>query len=262
MIYMQKIMNSKLARLLTVFLAVICFGVCSVAAQKTYVVAVGLDNYESGENPLPCAVNDARGIAKLFNGMGNTEVFMLKDSNATRSHILRVLKDMFAKSTANDQIIFAYSGHGFDGGLSCYDRDKFIWCSEIQEIMRNSKARRKIMFINSCHSGSFTKKYNNSTANDTRRNSYKNKNVPVMLYLSSRAEEPSWAMTGMAYSFFVNRLIQGLQGYADANGDNKVTARELFNYVNSKVISDTGQRQHPQMYGNFADDMVIVYTDR
>lgn len=182
---------------------------------------------------------------------------MLVENNATRDHILRVLKSQFSKSGPEDEVIFAYSGHGFDGGISCYDTQNVIFCSEIQEIMKNCKARRKVMFINSCHSGSFTKK--NGT--DQRTQQYKTTNSNVMLYLSSRANELTWENSGMHLSYFYNRLMAALTGMADKNNDHKVTARELFNYVNEGVIRDTGDAQHPQMYGKFPDDMVVVYTN-
>lgn len=223
-------------------------------AQKTYVVAVGLNRYDDGQNSLPCSVGDANAICQFFKDYNNSEVFMLKDANATRDHILRVLKAQFAKASEKDQIIFAYSGHGFDGGITCHDTKNVIFCSEIQQILRASKAKRKIMFINSCHSGSFSKKY----GSDPRRGNYKSNQSDIMLYFSSRASEPSWESYSMSTSYFFNRLIQALKGAADANGDRKVTARELFNYVNNGVIKDTGGRQHPQMYGRFSDNMVVT----
>ena len=235
----------------------------SAFAQKTYVVAVGLNNYAPGGNctPLPCSIGDATAISKFFYGYNNSDVFMLKDNNATRDHIIKVLKAQFAKATENDEVIFAYSGHGFDGGITCYDSDgrgntKIIYCTEIQEILRKTKARRKVMFINSCHSGSFSKKY----GNDPKSKSYKNSNSNVMLYLSSRANEYSWEHKLMDNSYFFHYLIKGLEGAADKNGDRKVTARELFNYVNEQVIYITDGIQHPQMYGKFPDDMVVVYV--
>ncbi len=230
-----------------------CFG---VSAQKTYLVAVGLNNYDNGQNPLPCSIGDARAISKFFDKYTNAEVFMLKDANATRDHILRVLKAQFAKSTAADEIIFAYSGHGFDGGISCYDTKNVIFCSEVLDILNSAKARRKIMFVNSCHSGSFGQKF----GADPRAKKYKNNAGSVMLYFSSRANEYSWETGAMSTSFFFNRIIQALNGSADRNGDKKVTARELFNYVNERVAYDTDGVQHPQMYGKFPDDMVVTYV--
>lgn len=241
---------------ISLFLVLSLFSLLGASAQKTYVVAVGLTDYDKEKNSLPCSVDDARAISNFFDKYTDSEIFMLKNENATRAHILTVLKKLFAKSTEADEVVFAYSGHGFDGGLSCYDSDKVILCSEIQEIMRNVKARRKVMFIMACHSGSFAKKYGSAA----RNNDYKSKKSNVMLYLSSRANESSWENTGMVNSYFFNRLIQGLKGAADANRDRKVTARELFNFVNRAVINDTNGVQHPQMYGNFPDDMVVVYV--
>ena len=230
-------------------------------AQKTYVVAVGLNEYDPKGNcgSLPCSVGDANAISQFFHQYNNSEVFLLKNDNATREHILRVLKAQFAKSTSADEIIFAYSGHGFDGGISTYDSNgngytNVIFCQEIQDILKSAKARRKVMFINSCHSGSFAKKYKT----DPLVKNFKPNKSNIMLYMSSRADELSWESYGMTTSFFFHRLIEGLKGAADKNKDHKVTARELFNYVNKLVPDDTGGVQHPQMYGRFSDDMVVV----
>lgn len=246
-------LNMALRRfMLAMMMAIVC--VFGASAQKTYIVAVGLNVYDNGENPLPCSRNDARGISRFFDNYNGSEVFMLLDSNATRDHILRVLKSQFSKAGANDEVIFAYSGHGFDGGISCYDTKNLILVSEIQEIMRSCKAGRKVIFMNACHSGSFK--------NHTRRRNttdYRTSDADVMLFMSSRDNEYSWENTGMTYSYFFDRLLYALEGRADANGDKKVTARELFNYVYAGVLKDTGNRQHPQMYGNFSDDMIVVY---
>ena len=238
------------------FFALMMFVIVSLAAgaQKTYVVCVGLNVNRDRIDPLPCSRADMKGIANFYHNYNGSEVFMLLDANATRAHILKVLKQQFAKSTPADEIIFAYSGHGFDGGVSTYNNDEVLYCSEVQQIMLNSKARRKMMFIMSCHSGSFTKKYNNT--NDRRRNYNKQSNV--LLFLSSKANEYSWEMGSMENSFFYHYLLKGLQGAADKNRDNKVTARELFNYVAPEVTRISQNKQHPVMWGKFPDDMVIV----
>lgn len=237
-----------------VLLTVLLFANINATAQKTYIVCVGLNVNRDRVDPLPCSRSDAKGIASFYHKYNGSSVFMLLDANATRTHILKVLKQQFAKSTPSDEIIFAYSGHGFDGGLSTYNNDEVLYCSEVQQIMLNSKARRKMMFIMACHSGSFTKKYGKS--NDSRRRYNKKSNV--LLFLSSKADEYSWETGMMEKSFFYHYLLEGLEGEADKNGDRKVTARELFNYVAPKVTIISDNKQHPVMWGRFPDDMVIV----
>ena len=227
----------------------------NIQARKTYIVCVGLNVNRDNIDPLPTCRGDMQSIANFFHNYNDSEVFMLVDSNATRDHILKVLERQFSKSSPEDEIIFAYSGHGFDGGVSTYNNEEVLYCSEVQKIMLNSKARRKLMFINSCHSGSFTKKYGNTR--DPRRNYDKKSNV--MLFLSSTDKESSWtAARGWDTSFFFYYLVEGLKGRADKNRDKKVTARELFNYVAPQVTEITDNQQHPVMWGRFDDDMIIV----
>ncbi len=236
---------------------------CMSYAQKTYVVSVGLGEYKYPQvaPPLPCSVGDARAVSHFFHDYNGSKVFMLLNENATRSHILKVLRKEFSKSTANDEIIFVFSGHGLQGGLTCYetkDENSIITYNEIQEIMKSAKARRKIILAMACYSGGLNlqkKKQNNG--NTQRRKTNK---TSVMLYTSSRATEVSWERSDMRNSFFISRILEGFRGYADKNGDRKITARELFNYVNPRVIQDTGGKQHPQMWGKFDDSMVVVYV--
>lgn len=243
--------------LMTLFL---CVGMMSVNAQKTYVVSVGLGDYKYPQvaPSLPCSVGDARAVSRFFHSYNGSSVFMLLNENATREHILSVMKHEFAKSTINDEIIFVFSGHGLQGGLTCYetkDMNSIITYDEIQGIMKSAKARRKIILAMACYSGGLTLK--NMNGGNNNRNS---RNASVMMYTSSRPNEVSWERTDMRNSFFFNRILEAFRGAADANGDNKVTARELFNYVNPRVIKDTNGEQHPQLWGRFDDSMVVVYV--
>lgn len=227
-------------------------------AQKTYIVCVGVGANSTGENELECSRNDVNSIAKFYNKYNGTKPFVLLDANATRSHILQVLKQEFMKSTPDDEIIFVYSGHGFDGGVSTYNfnAEEVLYCLEVQQIMLRAKARRKMMFVDSCHSGSFTRKYRNTT---DKRRKYK-KDSKVLLFLSSQSDESSLENPEIKYSYFCYFLLKGLSGNADKNSDKKVTARELFNYVARHVEHYTDGIQHPVMWGRFPDDMVMVYV--
>lgn len=240
--------------------AVIMLTASIAKAQKTYVVSVGLTNYKYPEvcPPVNCCTYDADAMAHFFHNYNNSKVFLLLNKNATRSHILKVLKSQFAKSTEQDQIIFVFCGHGLQGGLTYYESRRsndIITYDEIQEIMRSVKARRKIILAMACYSGGLNSSGNGGGRQQARRTV---KKTDVMLFTSSRADEPSWANGNMKNSYFISRILNAFQGKGDLNGDGRVTARELFNYVSPNVIRDTEGRQHPQMWGNFDDNMVLV----
>ncbi len=235
-------------------------GTSETFAQKTYVVTVGLGNYKYPEiaPSLPCSLNDARAISSFFNNYNGASVFMLLDKNATRDQILKVLEQEFSKSGPKDEIIFAFSGHGLPGGLTCWetcDANTIITYNEIQDIMKRSKARRKIILAMACYSGglSMPESFNRNYRNRTEKSS-------VMIFSSSRPDEVSWESRMMKNSFFTDRLLSGLRGAADINDDKKVTARELFNYDSLTVANDANNCHHPQMWGSFDEIMVVVYT--
>ncbi len=247
----------------TILLIIMIF-FCSIGnAQKTYLVCRLLrDNkYPDVAPSLPCSRNDARAVSHFFNDYNGSRVFMLLDENATRDHILTVLSSEFSKSTPDDEIIFVFSGHGVQGGLTTYetqDMNTIITYNEIQNIMKSAKARRKIILAMACYSGGLNLAKQNPSPNN--RNRKKTEKTSVMLYTSSRADEPSWESSEMKNSFFISRILRAFKGAADANKDRKITARELFNYVNPAVIIDTDGLQHPQMWGDFDDSMVVVYV--
>ena len=84
------------------------------------------------------------------------------------------------------------------------------------------------------------------------------KKANVMLFLSSRGNETSLEKPGMKNGFFTTYLVKGLRGGADKNRDRTITAKELFNYVHSGVIQLSGNRQHPVMWGKFANNMPVM----
>ena len=50
--------------------------------------------------------------------------------------------------------------------------------------------------------------------------------------------------------------MKGMEGDADANQDNQITARELHAYVKQNVIQQSNGSQMPELQGDF--DRVLV----
>lgn len=252
--------TNKIFRVFLILLLCIGGGVQPLlAAGRTYVVAIGLSDYKY---PSICpslkgyTITSAKLAATFFHQNSSSDVFMLLNENATRDHMLRVMRSQFAKADKDDIIMLIFSGHGYPGGITTYGfdgrTDKGITYAEVQAIMRKSKAMRKVIFAEACYSGGFSQEGGNRPNNTQRRNRYNGSDLTeVMLYMSSRANEVSYVPC------FMNFVVEGLSGKADSNKDRNVTCRELFNYVNQSVVSDTNGEQHPQMWGRFSNNMVL-----
>ena len=226
--------------------------VCSVATAKTYVVSVGVKTYKNPKlNTLNLPVNDAQTVKYIYDKNGNSEVIFLADSYATKQNILAQMKRLYARASENDIILLFFSGHGYQGGFSVYDGN--LSYSSIRNVMASSRSKNKMIFADACYSGQMRGQTSKSQSNSNEL-----KNLNVMLFLSSRSSETSIERRGDSNGIFTTALQAALRGNADKNRDRVITAKELFDYVSSRVSTETRGKQHPVMWGKFSDNMPVI----
>jgi LysM repeat protein len=230
---------------------------------------IGIGNYDI-LGPLASCREDAKAFSKalLAAGYSPKRVVLLTDdaavpeNKATYTNIKRRLKQVceFAKQT--DSLIVYFAGHGTlideevflipqDGDEK--DRDNGVPLTKLQQQMQDSKASRKLLVLDACHSGGSTRGVSGVTP------SLKTAGVHVMA--SCAANELSHPDTESKHGIFTRYLLEGLNGSADANADKNVSQLELFDYVQGKMTSwglKTGKTQRPQMLSPTRDDLIIA----
>lgn len=234
--------------LITILLALVC---AVAASARTFVVSVGIADYKYISD-LNLPVNDAKGIANVFK-THTQDVVTLTGAQATRANIINTMRREFSKAGKNDQIIFFFSGHGYDDGFCAYDTrspQTGLSYRDIYSAFRASKAGRKIILADACHAGGLRVSKKTESSPST--------SADVMLFLACRTSESSVERRGMQYGMFTNYLMHGIRGKADSNRDRRITARELFNYVSANVSQATSNRQHPVMWGKFDNNMTVI----
>ncbi|WP_369893502.1 caspase domain-containing protein [Bacteroides sp. AN502(2024)] len=245
-------------RLVLFFLFPFLF-VCSEGEAKgdVYVVVVGVSGYQE----IPSLVlpeKDAKAIAALYK-LQTKHVILITGKYATKAVLLKSLKDQFSRAKEDDMVVFAFSGHGYADGICPYDMPakggKGITYREIQSILKQSRASRKVLFLDACFSGGIR-------GNASGIHSHAVNTPDVLLFLSSRTGEASIESPFMANGVFTTYLLRGLRGGADADKNRKITAKELFRYVSRKVGEKTDGKQHPVMWGKFEDDTVLFDWNR
>lgn len=223
----------------------------SPASAKIYLVAVGISDYPGNSNDLRLPAADAKTVSWLYGRNAAASRIVLTDSQATAANIISAMNSLFANARADDIIVLFFSGHGVKGAFMAYD--KRLTYTKIIEAMAKSKARNKIIFADACYAG---KMRGDSGSSGDGESAIRNANV--MLFLSSRSNETSLEKRSMDNGLFTTYLVRALRGGADTNGDRTITARELYEYVHKKVIKASGDRQHPVMWGNFANTMPVM----
>ncbi|MGN0036944.1 MAG: caspase domain-containing protein [Bacteroidaceae bacterium] len=234
------------------FWLLLCFALAAgcPAEAKTYLVSVGIADYPGTDHDLRLPANDAKTIAWLYSKNTNVEYKQLLDRSATKEAIVKAIRTLFAKASAGDIVVFFFSGHGYPGGFCAYDAN--LTYAEIRKAMAGSQSKNKMIFADACFSGKLREGKTSASATSAT------KKANVMLFLSSRSNETSIERRDMENGFFTTYLQKGLRGNADANRDRTITARELFDFVSKGVVSLSGGRQHPVMWGKFSDHMPVM----
>lgn len=213
---------------------------------KVYLVSVGIADYPGTQNDLRVSDNDAKAIAKVFFAAKNASVNLLINQEATQGALLSTMHTAFSDAQHEDAVILYFSGHGTPGALVCHDGE--LTYQHIFRMLKGCKAGKKIIIADACYAG----KMRTTNRQTTNYNSQS-----VMLFLSSRTNEPS-RETGFQNSLFTIFLERGLRGGADQNRDRQITARELYDFVHQGVIEKSEGKQHPVMWGKFDNNMTII----
>ena len=80
----------------------------------------------------------------------------------------------------------------------------------------------------------------------------------VSVLSASSANEMSAEGEQWNGGIFTYYILGGLRGRADTDKDQIVTIRELFDYVYSKVSEASQGQQHPELKGQFSNDLPLV----
>jgi hypothetical protein len=189
------------------------------------------------------------------------QVQLLIDEDATHQGILNAMRSVFLRADDNDMILFYFSGHGLQGAFLPVDYDGFanrLEHEEIRDILRQSRAKHKLVLADACHAGSLLAA--RAPIHIALQEYYDALNASsggTALLLSSKGEEYSLEDRGLRSGIFSHFLIRGLKGEANTNSDNLITVRELFNFVHQRVRQYTGNVQTPTLTGTFDDNMPV-----
>ena len=70
------------------------------------------------------------------------------------------------------------------------------------------------------------------------------------LFSAASNEQVSRPLEEAKHGMFSYFLMKGMEGNADANNDNKITARELHAYVEQNVVQQSSGSQTPELQGD------------
>jgi len=225
------------------------------AFSKNIALLVGLNDYLYLPN-LRFAEKDAQDLESVLKKAG-FDTFLLTGDRISRETIMEEIKFVTEHSSYSDTLLFFFSGHGAGGstetekGLLTYysdqnSRNAMVSHADLKESINKFKGK-KIVVVDACNQGYETKGRMARTQNL--------QNAVDFLMFSSASNQGSHdgfregnvqINNGIAAYY----LKKAIEGYADMNADNTLSAGELEDYLNN----------HAQFYANYYGQYMEVYN--
>ena len=236
--------------------------------KNALALIIGIDNYEATAARAAYADSDAEVFAdfalkKL--GISATRIkTLVNDEAGERELLLSVKSWLFRLVKQNDTDVYIFfAGHGlssdngkkmyllpYDGAPELLDKTAILRDELFSELSK-ANPRSVTVFLDTCYSGT-------TRGNDTLIASRpiairaKEKSIPdnFTVMTAAAGDQTAKLLEEAKHGMFSYFLMKGMEGEADANKDNQITAGELHDYVEENVVQQSSGSQTPELQGD------------
>ncbi|MEQ8339005.1 MAG: caspase family protein, partial [Cyclobacteriaceae bacterium] len=256
------------------------------APPKLYIITVGINEYKNPRYNLNYAIADADAFSEAMTVQSTLfeEVIHIGIRNAdfTKSKVQSVFANVMSKSREQDLLIFYYAGHGvMSKGLDApaefflvphdvtqiYGRDELLFqkalaASELKEISKNINAQKQLFILDACQSAAALDAIASRGILEEKAIAQLARSTGTFWITATGSEQFATEFETIGHGVFTYALLEGLKGAADgANGDKKITVRELSAYLEEQVpeLAEKyqGTPQYPSSY-SFGNDFPVM----
>ena len=244
--------------------------------QNALALIVGISDYERTDAPAIYADKDAQyfhDYASLKLGIPDSSITTLVNDKAEQGDVLLAVKDWLRRSSkpGKSDIYIFFAGHGlasqdgeqmyllpFDGRPRLLDETAILREKLFSDIAA-ANPRSVTVFLDTCYSGT-TRGPDMLIASRPIAIRAKEQAVPegFTVMTAAAGDQTAKPLEEAKHGMFSYFLMKGMEGDADANQDNQITARELHAYVQQNVIQQSSGSQTPELQGD-ADRVLVRF---
>ena len=240
--------------------------------DKRQSLLIGVNSYRPTIGQLTYCVSDVLHIEKALNsrreGFNSTESILLTDEQTdelrpTRTNIIDNIVRMCDAATTEDTFILHFSGHGMIGkDGNCYLLPLDASAASLVETaipwdwIRNkvdtSRAQRKILIIDACHSGAGRDPLTSVQRSDKVIEELSRSTEGFVCIASCSGGQLSYESPELKQGIFSHFLVDGILGAADPLGQGIIEVENLFKYVRERTqryAGKLGVNQEPYLIG-------------
>jgi uncharacterized caspase-like protein len=263
---------------------------------RKFAVIIGVSDYrypDAGLKSLKFADDDASAVADFLKSPQGgrfqpADIRLLLNENATITGVRAALSDVAKQAKANDLVFIFIAGHGAPDPMASQNLYFLLYDTKVVDMpntafpMSDLKqyldtqvfAHRVLVMIDTCHSAGVNQKTQSIVTGRQLEHEGDENNISNF-YLSSQLfkqtgrailtssevnevsqESTKWGNHGV----FTWALLEGMKGAADLNGDNLITAGEIFQYTRTNVRKATNSEQNPIALPGSALNLTLAYA--
>ncbi|MEM6316481.1 MAG: SH3 domain-containing protein [Bacteroidota bacterium] len=246
---------------------------------KVWAVVAGISDYANllnsnyGVTDLRYADTDAKRMYQFLKSppggnLPDDQIVLLRNQEATSQNILQNAQRLFQQAGPQDLIIVYFSGHGGPNYFVAYDQA--LKYSDIKTVVEQSPAKKRLCIADACYSGTWSnntqkrsvqKRMNDDQLEQLYYDALASSTNGIALFMSSSNTETSLEIPQIGQGLFTYFYIEGLKGAADADKNQIITLKELYEFVQNGVSyvawTQFQHRQTPKISGYFDTEMPI-----
>tara|TARA_B110001452_G_scaffold10896_1_gene9092 strand:- start:98 stop:1825 length:1728 start_codon:yes stop_codon:yes gene_type:complete len=229
---------------------------------------VGISDYERTDAPAVYADKDAQyfhDYASLKLGIPDSNIKTMVNAKAEQGDVILAVKDWMRRSSKpgkTDVYVF-FAGHGlasddgeqmyllpYDGRPRLLD-DTAILRDRLFSDIASANPRSVTVFLDTCYSGT-TRGTDMLIASRPIAIKALEQSIPdnFTVMTAAAGDQTAKPLEEAKHGMFSYFLMKGMEGEADSNQDNKITAGELHSYVQSNVVQQSSGSQTPELQGD------------
>jgi WD40 repeat protein len=255
---------------------------------KLYLVTIGINKYKNAKYNLNYAQADADGVEKAIktnSGSLFKEVvpYNIRNDKAVKATILATLDDIKKKSLQQDVLIVYYAGHGVmtqgENGefyivphdiIQLYGKDdilkdKGISATMLKQYAQEINAQKQVFILDACQSAGALETVAVRGAAEEKAIAQLARSTGTFWITATGSNQFATEFEKLGHGIFTYALLDGINGAGDANGDKKLTVRELSTFIENKVpeLSEKykGSAQFPSAYSFGNDFPIVIYKE-
>jgi len=229
---------------------------------------IGVDGYSKIPARAIYADSDAEVFADYASqklGISTNRIKTLVNDGADVTGMLLAVKRWLARASKqgkSDVYIF-FAGHGlasdngekmyllpYDGSPELLEKTAILR-QELFDDIASANPRSVTVFLDTCYSGT-TRGTDMLIASRPIAIKALEQSIPdnFTVMTAARGDQTAKPLQEAKHGMFSYFLMKGMEGEADANNDNKITAGELHSYVQQNVVQQSSGSQTPELQGD------------